>query len=777
MRINWKTVTLFGFAALLIALGWQNTEMTTAAAPIMQSVTWQGEDFARGDGSDTAVSPTGLTLADGVMTAVYTSDPIPTIPFNALVTSWEASLPAATSINIQVRSRKGSGAWSEWFQMDSNPDFNEEGSEDAEIIGDIITVPAVDVTHDAVQFSISFGRFSTAVVPELTRISFTLIDTSNGPTNEELLAQQQALDAANGNKPSGNGYPRPTVISREVWCTSVDCDYTDGLVYDDASHMIVHHTASSNSSSDWAATVRAIWAIHTYPSSSTCTSCRGWGDIGYNYLIDQTGVIYEGHINEDYANLDVVGTHASGANTGSMGVSLIGTFTAVDYPNNPGITPPEPMKASLVELLSWKADQRGINVYNSDTTLPFVTGGRPNLMGHRDVYGTTECPGDQVHVLLPWLRDQVAANIGLVDPYQYIDELSDQFTRSSSSWLEGSKGCGQNGHAFYTFSTTNPASSENWGIWRPNIAAVDFGYYRIEMYAPYCFTGTGETDGATYDVYHYNGMSEVVLSHEDGIGQWNHLGNFVLGASADEYVYLDDLVTTDNGQGVWFDGLRLVKLADPEDSIETLNPTLNSWLNDTQIDLKWGITSINTTESITVEVGTDPTLATVLLSESWDTAVYSHTFDYTGSATELYWRATAAFRQGDGSLNTVSTPISQFRIDTTPPTSGLTAVYKLSPAADQYLLTWAGTDALSGIANYTVEYRALGSTTWATLQANIPSTSSLFHLPDPAASYEFRLRATDVAGNIQPLSTPVDPLGTEQAILLPHAIMIPLVIR
>ena len=77
-----------------------------------------------------------------------------------------------------------------------------------------------------------------------------------------------------------------------------------------------------------------------------------------------------------------------------MGVSLIGTFTASDYPGLPGIAPPTAMRNALVELLSWKADQRGINVYESDPTMPFVEGGRPNLMGHRDVYGTTECPGE-----------------------------------------------------------------------------------------------------------------------------------------------------------------------------------------------------------------------------------------------------------------------------------------------------------------------------------------------------------------------------------------------
>jgi len=767
-----KTISFLALLTLLVAVSWPQTE-STAAAPIMESITWQGEDFAQGGGVDTAVSPTGLTLDDAAVTAVYTSNPIQTpINFNALVTSWEADVPADTSLEIEVRTRKGGGDWSEWFHLDSHLDLVQE--EDHENLSDMITVPEVDETHDTIQFSVSFGRFNTLIAPQLNSISFTIIDTSAGPTAEELLARQQELDAANGDKPAGTGYPRPSVISREVWCTSVDCDYTADLEYDDASHMVVHHTVSSNSSSDWAATVRAIWAFHTYPASDSCTSCRGWGDIGYNYLIDQTGVIYEGHMNEDYENLDVVGTHAGGVNSGSMGASLIGTFTAVDYPGLPGIAPPEPMKASLVELLSWKADQRDINVYNSDPTLPNVTGGRPNLMGHRDAYGTTDCPGDQVHVLLPWLRDQVAANIGLVDPYTYVDELSGQFSRSSATWLEGANECGHNGHSYYTFSTTNPASSENWGVWRPEVA--QFGYYRLEMYAPYCYTGTGETDGATYDVAHYNGMSEVTLSHEQGIGQWMHLGNFVLGSSVDEYVYLDDLVTTDNGLGVWFDGMRLVQLPDPDDSVTLVKPPPNGWTNQTLIDLRWAITSINVTEAVTIEIGTDSSLTNIVLAETWDTAVYNYTFDYDGNMEELFWRITAVLRQGDGSLNTISTPITPFSIDIIPPTSALTAVYKILPT-ERYILYWTGSDTLSGVASYTIDYRVVGSPTWTNLQTNISQTFSLFTPPDPAQQYEFRLRATDVAGNTQSPETPADPLGTQQAIELSHAIMLPFIIR
>ena len=772
MRTNLKTVTLLALMALLIASGWQKTK-TTAAAPIMQSVTWQGEDFAQGVGTDTAVSTTGLTLADGAMTAVFTSDPISTIPFNALVPSWEATLPADSSINIQLRTRQNNGVWSDWFQMENNPDFNQP--EVAEHLGDMITVPAADVTHNAIQFSVSFGRFSSDVAPILTRISFTTIDTTAGPTNEELLARQEALDAANGNKPSVTSYPRPTVISREVWCTSVDCDYTDGLVYNDASHMIVHHTVSSNSSSNWAATVRAIWAFHTYPSSSSCTSCRGWGDIGYNYLIDQDGVIYEGHMNEDYANLDVVGTHAAGANSGSMGVSLIGTFTAADYPGLPGIAPPEPMKASLVELLSWKADQRSINVYDASDTLPFITGGRPNLMGHRDVYGTTECPGDQAHALLPWLRDQVAANIGLVDPYLYVHEDGAQFTKSVANWYEGSKNCGNNGHSYYTFATTNSAESANWGIWRPDVPKD--GYYSIEMYVPYCNTGTGEATEATYEITHADGVTTRTMNQQENVGLWLPLGEFALTAGTSNSIYLDDLVTSGDGLGLWFDGMRLLEVPPPADEINALAPLEDSWLTSPQVDFSWEIiTTTNQVLTTSLTVSTDISQTNKLVTDTWGTAVLTHTVDFVTDQPTLYWQATAVISNTAGLTETISTPLVQFGIDSTVPTSTITAVYQM-PGSDNFLLKWGGSDATSGITSYDLDYRAQGDVDWTGWLTGTTAVQAFFTPADPAQFYEFRTRASDAAGNSQLPDTPSAALSTEQAIPLPHAVMIPIVIR
>ena len=62
--------------------------------------------------------------------------------------------------------------------------------------------------------------------------------------------------------------------------------------------------------------LRAIFAFHRY--------VNGWNDIGYNFVVDLYGRIFEaraGGIDEP-----VVGAHAGGYNYFSSGVAMLGSF-------------------------------------------------------------------------------------------------------------------------------------------------------------------------------------------------------------------------------------------------------------------------------------------------------------------------------------------------------------------------------------------------------------------------------------------------------------------
>jgi hypothetical protein len=133
---------------------------------------------------------------------------------------------------------------------------------------------------------------------------------------------------------------------------------------------------------------------------------NGWNDIGYNFLVDKYGQIFEGR----YGGVDkaVVGAHALGFNTGSFGVAMIGSYGSVK--------PPPAAIASLEELLAWKLDLAHIDPLS---TLTWKSGGNPRfangvpvflrvVSGHRDT-GFTDCPGNALYALLPQIAKDTAA--------------------------------------------------------------------------------------------------------------------------------------------------------------------------------------------------------------------------------------------------------------------------------------------------------------------------------------------------------------------------------
>src|SRR5690606_368029 len=140
------------------------------------------------------------------------------------------------------------------------------------------------------------------------------------------------------------------------------------------------------------------------------------------------------------------------------------------------------------------------------------------------------------------IRDAVADRIGFVPAHTYIDEQSAAFTKSSSSWLDGPNSCGYNIHAWYTRSTTGTAS--HWGRWQLDVSEA--GWYSIEVYAPYCSTGFGDTHGARYEVHHVSGVDNVTVDQGDNLGLWVSLGDYYFVPGSGNYVYLTNKTTTDS---------------------------------------------------------------------------------------------------------------------------------------------------------------------------------------------------------------------------------------
>jgi N-acetylmuramoyl-L-alanine amidase len=212
----------------------------------------------------------------------------------------------------------------------------------------------------------------------------------------------------------------PAVISRAGWGAdeSLRYDASGKEVWPPAFYpvqkFIVHHTDTQNQDPDPAATVRSIYYYHAVT--------QGWGDIGYNFLIDESGRIYEGRHSRDYgpgetptgqdmSGRGVTAAHAQGFNSGTVGVALLGTLTSQDS------TPAA--KDALERLLAWEAYGSGIDPEGASLYTNPVSGQRatfPNIAGHRDV-GATECPGSRFYAGLPAIRSDVDARVAAASAY------------------------------------------------------------------------------------------------------------------------------------------------------------------------------------------------------------------------------------------------------------------------------------------------------------------------------------------------------------------------
>jgi hypothetical protein len=207
--------------------------------------------------------------------------------------------------------------------------------------------------------------------------------------------------------------PRPIILTRAQWWGNLDPGELNSPrwapVYGSISHAIIHHTAGPNNPADPLSVVRNIWIDHA--------QTRGWGDIGYNFLIDHLGNIYHGRHNLELdasPPQDVWGSHVrrkdspGNFNTGSMGIGFIGTFTA-ENPRTAAIN-------SANRLIAWRFHQRNIDPLSvawigaagfTDLRTPRnIT----RIFGHLDV-AYTGCPGYFFYDRVPHLIRQPVANL------------------------------------------------------------------------------------------------------------------------------------------------------------------------------------------------------------------------------------------------------------------------------------------------------------------------------------------------------------------------------
>jgi hypothetical protein len=183
----------------------------------------------------------------------------------------------------------------------------------------------------------------------------------------------------------------PPIVTRSAWGGNELLRRNHPLYASSIRLAIVHHTATPNgyTPSQSAAIVRGIDVYHV--------KANGWNDIGYNFLVDRYGQVYEGRYGGMTRN--VIGAHALGFNTGSVGIALIGNFMTAK--------PTSAAVQSLQRLIAWRLDLAHVDPVS---TLTYVSGGSERwrsgtkvklraVSGHRDT-GSTSCPGNNLYPVL-----------------------------------------------------------------------------------------------------------------------------------------------------------------------------------------------------------------------------------------------------------------------------------------------------------------------------------------------------------------------------------------
>ncbi|MBA2460227.1 MAG: N-acetylmuramoyl-L-alanine amidase [Actinobacteria bacterium] len=199
----------------------------------------------------------------------------------------------------------------------------------------------------------------------------------------------------------------PGVVSRAGWGADEAIKRAAPSFAPEVRVAIVHHTAGSNgyTPAESAAIVRGIQIYHV--------KGNGWNDIGYNFLVDKYGKVFEGR----YGGIDrnVVGAHAEGFNTGSVGAAVLGEYSSLSVTAK--------ARESLAQLLAWRLDLAHVEPISS---LSFISGGNARfpsglpvflrgVSGHRDT-GFTDCPGSALYSLLGAIAGDVS-EIGLPKLY------------------------------------------------------------------------------------------------------------------------------------------------------------------------------------------------------------------------------------------------------------------------------------------------------------------------------------------------------------------------
>jgi hypothetical protein len=369
---------LTGVVALALVVGgplpWATAAPTVPQAPVATTRT-AVTPVLRSIPAQTVVSAQSTTAgAQTVLAEVPASD---TATFNLVGASW-TKLSGQVTLQVQTKSASG---WSEWTDL---------SNEDSASALDTPTVGAANSVADPLFVGDSTGVALRALGAAGASITGLTAKTVTSPA----VADDAQLATVSAQSIAPIGVPQPSIVSRAGWGAdeSLRTGCSNGTYDTTVKAAVIHHTAGSNdyTAAQSASIVRGIYAYHVQGN--------GWCDIGYNFLIDKYGTIFEGRWGG--IEMPVHGAHAGLWNTDTMGVSFM--------MNTSTVMPSDLSLVSAFSLLAWKLG----GFYRDPEGSTTVAGVNLRVIfGHGEVM-STDCPGTNLRARMQEIRDRVLGEMG-----------------------------------------------------------------------------------------------------------------------------------------------------------------------------------------------------------------------------------------------------------------------------------------------------------------------------------------------------------------------------
>ena len=310
---------------------------------------------------------------------------------------------------VQVRTRAvATGRWGEWQTLETDGTLGPDGGAEAqgELRGS--SEPLWVGPSDGVAARI-VDAAGTRPLPAGLRLD--LIDpgaaVSTGGQGGGVSTGGQGGGAFTGGQGGGlesSAVTLPSYLSRSGWGADESLVTSTPTIGSTVKVVFVHHTADSAGTADCAGSAAHVRAILAYHVKS-----RGWLDIGYNFLVDQCGTLFEGR--KGGVDKAVVGAHTYGFNSDSAGIVVLGTYT------QDGIS--DAARKTIAQVSAAKLTQYGFDPATTGQLRERATDGKfpvntlvtfNRIAGHRDGVNTV-CPGDGLYAQLPAIRIEASAKV------------------------------------------------------------------------------------------------------------------------------------------------------------------------------------------------------------------------------------------------------------------------------------------------------------------------------------------------------------------------------